>query len=161
MAGISIFLLVDFAPLVPLLVIGKHGRWLETILLGLFNIYSRIDPAVICVMTYVCIHSVNKTRPDSTSLLSIIGIISQILIHTILPIFWLGLIRVPFWVFLFPPWNGFAVFYELYGWVLLDNAFFAVLQGRLLWMALRQRKAMAVGKGRITYLDLKANSMDT
>lgn len=139
---ISLLLICEFVSLLPL-ASGSDGRSVEISLFGFFNLLTRLNPAVICVTTYVFSDSVNRSRPDSTSLLSVVGIASQISIHILLPISWLWLIRIPYKMFLSFPLMGLVASYQLFGWALVDNALFAALQGWLLWMALKERKALA------------------
>jgi hypothetical protein len=139
---ISLVLIGEFVFLLPL-ASGSDGRSVERSLFGFFNFLMHVNPAVICVTAYVFSDLVYESRPDSTSLLSIVGLASQILIHIILPISWLGLLRIPYKTFLSFSLMGLVACYQLFIWALVDNAIFAVLQGWLLRMALKERKAMA------------------
>lgn len=164
----GIYLIVEFACMLSFLPSGRYNRPMQVDIWSLLDLLIHTNPAVICVTTYVFIHSVKESRPGSTSLLSVVGIFSQILIHIILPISWARLVRAPLKLFVSASWKGFAsaswkdfaVLYQVYGWVLVENAAFAGLQGWFLWMALKQRKAMTIHEKERLHSDLEANMVD-
>jgi hypothetical protein len=56
----------------------------------------------------------------------------------------MGMVKIPFEAYLTLPLNRLVACYQMYGWILVDNGLFAVLQGWLLWIAFKERKAKAI-----------------
>jgi hypothetical protein len=93
-----------------------------------------------------CQAQIFSANHERKSLLGILGLASQALMHVILAVSWLRLVRIPSdgsrgWKFLFN-------WYNLFGWAPVDNVVFAIVQGRLFWSALQERKKLAVEEGR-------------
>ncbi len=85
-----------------------------------------------------------STKPDSTSLLSLAGIASQVGVHGILTTSWALMASPWFTKHLMTltaiPWPALIQSWNFSLWPLVDNGIFAVLQGKLLWVAIRGRK---------------------
>jgi len=79
-------------------------------------------------------------RP-SPEALSVIGLIAQSIVFSVVTISWTLRVECPYenlWSVRPLAW------YELVGWVVVDNAIFAIVQAVLLWVALRHARRTSV-----------------
>ncbi|KAJ5674965.1 uncharacterized protein N7477_004899 [Penicillium maclennaniae] len=101
-----------------------------------------LNPAV-SVGLYTFSTPIVPRRPDSTSLLSIAGLASQAMVHVILAVSWALMVRPRLDQILTFVWPALIMSYNFFWWPMVDNTVFAVLQGRLLWKACREKKVVA------------------
>lgn len=101
-----------------------------------------INPAIY-VGFYTFGNPIVSRKPDSMSLLSIAGLASQAMVHGILAISWALMVRHGLSNILTFVWPAHLISYNFFWWPLVDNAVFAILQARLLWIAFRGRKVIS------------------
>lgn len=128
--------------LIPL-IFGNSRRTMAEILTADFpHLLLYINPAVIYVGLSAFSKRTLPTRPDSTSPLSLAGLASQATVHGIMTVSWALMVR-PRLNHLTQVWPALIISYNFFWWPLVDNAIFVVLQGRLLWIALRGNKVIS------------------
>lgn len=114
---------------------NSRGTMAEIVTTDFSPLLLYINPAVI----YMGLNTFSKrvpTTPESPSSLSIAGLASQTTVHGILTVSWVLMVR-PRLVHLTQVWPALIMSWNFFWWPLVENAIFAVLQGRLLWIALR------------------------
>jgi len=122
---------------------GKFRRALAVVFTADFpHLLLYINPALIYVGFYALSKRILPMTPDSTSPLSIAGLASQATVHGILTMSWALMVR-PRLNHLTLVWPALIMSYNFFWWPLVDNAIFAVLQGKLLWIALRGDKVIS------------------
>jgi hypothetical protein len=104
------------------------------------------NPAVIYVSLYTFSQRPHPTGVDFTSPLALAGLASQVTVHGILTVSWTLMVRPRLNQILTNVWPALIMSYNFLWWPLLDNAIFTILQGRLLWLALRGKKVIS-GQG--------------
>lgn len=143
-------LIASLLPVLAVLVPLIRGRPRRNIWGGKFFSTLRIllftNPAVTFLVGHgLSGHKVLKIQ-DFTSTVSIAGFASQTTVHIILAIYFFSLVRIPFDEFVIWSWAGMRFWYDLLGWFLIDHAIFVAVQGRLLWIALKERMKIAQKK---------------
>jgi hypothetical protein len=125
------------------------GTWNEVLHLTLF-----MNPAVV----YAIFHGVmpigdEPVKPHSMSIWSLVGIATQTTFHIRIGLSWYHLApRPPLRWFISTPWSGIWYWYNFIGWGYVENAAFAFIQGRFLWVALKERRRILTGEPKEKYL---------
>lgn len=101
------------------------------------------NPAVIYVSSCTFSQRLLPTGVDSTSPLALAGLASQLTVHGILTISWSLMVRPRLNQILTLVWPALIMSYNFFWWPPVDNAIFTILQGRLLWIALRGEKVIS------------------
>jgi hypothetical protein len=144
----------NFIPLIP----GNSRRTLvERFINGSPLLLFYTNPALI----YLGLSAFSKRGPtklDSTSPLSLAGIASQAGVHGILTMSWALMVWPWFTKYLMRltviPRLDLIKSWNLFLWPLVDNGIFAVLQGKLLWVAIRGRNVTSKeGRHRLQAMD--------
>ncbi|KAJ5096720.1 hypothetical protein N7456_007441 [Penicillium angulare] len=118
----------------------RPGRAMSNLITTAIHLALFVTPAVTCASLYGLSKRIRPMKPDTSSVLSVIGLASQAFVHVALFISMLMLLPITPQKIPTLRWKSFFALYNLYGWALVDNAVYALIQGRLLWMALRNRR---------------------
>lgn len=120
---------------------GKLDRDMGDSWTSFYHLPLYMNPAATCaVFYYVWPISKPRLKPHSTSTLGLLGLASQAVAHIILAFSWLSIMYAPYSSLISKPWAQIFFWYNTFLWAPVDNAIFAVIQGRLLWIALKERK---------------------
>lgn len=83
---------------------------------------------------------------DSSAILSLVGLAGQSMMHLILALQWITTAPIP-WERVISgsvPLPGLWYFYDVYGWMIVENIIFAGINGNLFRIARKQSKNKAV-----------------
>ncbi|KAE8376157.1 hypothetical protein BDV26DRAFT_305782 [Aspergillus bertholletiae] len=123
---------------------GSNG-WVTAIFLGSHLIF--VNPVVTLLAIAALPAQLRVLKQHEHTALSLIGLASQAVIFTVLGFSWLFRVRLDYNLSdFFRTWGSFTSWYQLVGWVAVDNLIFAAVQGILLLVVLR-RKKMAITEG--------------
>jgi hypothetical protein len=106
-----------------------------------------LNPAITGLAYHAFIHDrALPENPDSSSTLSLVGLAGQSLMHLILAVKWITVVPIP-WENVMSgsvPLPGLWFFYNFFGWGIVENIVFAVINGCLFRIARKQRKNRVV-----------------
>lgn len=142
MVSYGLYALFIFIPFL----FGNSRRTMAEIFTAAFpQLLLYTNPALI-YLGYSTFFKRAPTRPEPAStsppLLGLAGFASQAVVHGILAFFWAVKVRpwsTPFTTLVWPAW---IMSYNFFWWPLLDNAVLIVIQGKLLWIAIKGRKVI-------------------
>lgn len=139
------FVIPVLAVLVPL-IRGRPRRNIAGDLFSTLRMPLFINPAVTFVVVLGLSGGKILKKRDFTSTVSIAGFAGRTTVHIILAISFFSLVQAPFNAFVTFSWASMRFWYNLLGWPLIDHAIFTVVQGRLFWIALKERKKIGQDK---------------
>lgn len=107
----------------------------------------KFNPAITWLIIYLTQVRKGSFSPDSESVLSLIGYVSQALVHIVLAT-WFSVWGMNSLPSLIPrPGTEFFYWYNLLGWASVDNIIFAMVQMSLFWVGWTRREASLAEAG--------------
>lgn len=114
------------------------GRWFRAIVGGVHTIF--INPIVTIIAIAALSPQIRELRahPSNENALSLVGLAVQTVVFTAVALGWLFRLTLPELTWSRFSLRVFIIWYQLVGWAAIDTAIFAVGQGVLLAIGLRQ-----------------------
>ncbi|PVH79612.1 hypothetical protein DL98DRAFT_516030 [Cadophora sp. DSE1049] len=115
-----------------------YRKWAGAFFTGVHSMFINPIVTILCIAALFVQARETNSRPDPGAL-SVLGLGIQAVVFVLVALAWLG--RLTF------PWDkleGYSIisyltmWYQLVGWVAVDTAIFAVVQGVLFWLASRR-----------------------